>query len=183
MADSGWIAVVGVAVGGGLAAGSALLQTYLQRRSDTANRKRQEVTERRAELKQIYTRYQLAIDGLENAIRELSKARHLAISEHGIDDALRDTQPEEVYEPSQREYDVACEILKLLAPVETIKVADKQRKLFNGFVLEALVGKFNFNASSKTIGEAGQPVLAAMRLDLGTPDESDNISNPQPSDP
>lgn len=113
----------------------------------------------------------------------MSKARHLAISEHGIDDTLRDTQPEEVFEPAQREYDVACEILKLLAPVETIGVTRQQRELFNGFVREAHVGKFNFKASSESIGEAGQPVLAAMRLDLGTPDKSDNILEPQPSNP
>jgi hypothetical protein len=169
-------------VGGGLAAGSALLQTYVQRRSDAANRKGQEAAARHIELKQIYTRYQLAIDRLENEIRELSKACQLAISEDGKDGPSY-KQAEKAYEPAQREYDEACEILKLLAPVKTTEVALQQRELFNGFVREALDGKFDFYASRKSIGAAGQPVLAAMRLDLGTPDKSDKTSVSQPSDP
>jgi hypothetical protein len=84
LADSGWIGVMGVAVGRWPRCQERTTSTYVQRRSDTANRKRQEVTERHAEFKQIYTRYQLAADRLENAIRELSEARRLAISEHSI---------------------------------------------------------------------------------------------------
>jgi hypothetical protein len=98
----------------------------------------------------------------------LSRARHLAISAHGIS-ASRDTQSEEAFEPAQREYDEACEILKLWHPVKTTEVALQQRKLFNGFVLEALDGKFDFKASYESIGEAAQPVPAAMRLDLELP--------------
>ena len=143
---------------------------------------RQEVTERHAELKQIYTRYKLAVDRLESAIREFSEARRLAISEHGIS-APRDTESEQTFEPAQREYDEACEILKLLAPVKTREVALQQRELYNGFVREALDGKYDFDASYESIVEAAQPVLAAMRLDLGTPDKSDNMSMSRRADP
>jgi hypothetical protein len=55
--------------------------------------------------------------------------------------------------------------------------------LYNGFVREALDGKYNFNASNESIVKAAQPVLAAMRLDLGTADKSDNISISQRADP
>lgn len=167
--DSAWIAVVGVAVGGVLASGSALLQPYVQRRFDAANRERQEVTDRHADLRVIYTRYSLAVDGLEEAIRVFSKARQLELSERDID-PLDIAPAAETFEPAQREYDEACQILNLVAPVRTIDLARKQRSLYNGLVREALEGKYDFGASNESIKEASEPLLAAMRLDLGTSD-------------
>jgi hypothetical protein len=172
LASSGWIAVAGVALGGVLAAGSALLQTFVQGRSERANRKRQQVAERHAELKQIYVRYQLAVDRLENAIREMSETRRSVISPPG-GSAAGEAQSDEAFELAQREYDEACEILKLLAPAGTWEVALQQRELYNGFAREGLDGTFDFGTSHEAIGEAAGPVLAAMRRDLGTLDRPD----------
>ena len=176
MVDSAWIAVVGVAVGGVLASGSALIQPFVQRRFDTANRERQEVKDRHADLRVIYTRYQLAIDALEEAIRVFSIARQLELSEKPDINPLDITPAAETFEPSQREYDVACEILKLLAPKKTIDLALAQRSLFNRFVLQALQGENPFAGVTRSmakaaIAKAAEPVLAAMRTDLGTSDE------------
>jgi hypothetical protein len=155
-------------VGGVLASGSALLQPFVQRRSDAANRERQEVTDRRTELKAIYTRYQLAADRLEEAIRVLSEARQLELAERDIG-PRENTSADETFEPAQREYDEACELLRLLAPAKTRDIALRQRSLYNGLANEAREGKYNFNASRQSVKEVAEPVLAAMRLDLGTP--------------
>lgn len=78
MADSGWIAVVGVVVGGSLAGTIGLLQTRFQNRFDALkakeDREHKEISDQRAALMQIYIRYQLAADRLENAIRDLAPA-------------------------------------------------------------------------------------------------------------
>ena len=96
MADSGWIAVVGVLVGGGLAGTVGLLQARLQYRFDTVkakeDREYKETTEQRAALMQVYTWYQLAADRLENAIRELTPTRLAATPERGMG-ASENVQP------------------------------------------------------------------------------------------
>jgi hypothetical protein len=76
----------------------------------------------------------------------------------------------EAFEAAQREYDEVCEILRLGAPSKTVEVALQQRQLFNRFAREALDGSYDHDASYKSIVEAAQPVLAAMRLDLKSPE-------------
>ena len=76
----------------------------------------------------------------------------------------------EAFEAAQREYDEVCEILKLVAPFRTVEVALQQRQLFNRFAREALDGSYNHDASYKLIVQAAQPVLAAMRQDLRSPE-------------
>ena len=172
LADSGWIAVAGVVVGGSLTGAIALLQARSQHRFDTVKsqedrkwaehvdtkeRDHVEMTRRRDELVQTYTRYQLAADRLENAVRELAEARRSG--------APGDTKTETV-EVAQNEYDKVCELIKLLAPLQTMAAALEQRKLFNRFVLAALDDTYDHEANYEAIVEAAQPVLAAMRSDL-----------------
>jgi hypothetical protein len=52
----------------------------------------------------------------------------------------------------------------------TIEVVEHQRRMFNRFAPEALAGSYDHDARRKEIGEAGRPVLAAMRLDLESPE-------------
>jgi hypothetical protein len=173
LADSGWITVVGVAAGGGPAGAVALFQTGLQRRSASEDREHRQITERRAALLEVYTRYQLAADRLENAIRDLAGARRLAKSERGMG-ARRNLQSGdsflEAFEAAQREYDEVCEVLKLVAPSKTKDVALQQRRLFNGFAPQGLDGSYDHEASRGLIAEAAQPVLEAMRHDLEAPE-------------
>ncbi|HEX9356278.1 MAG TPA: hypothetical protein VF933_20975 [Streptosporangiaceae bacterium] len=177
MADSGWIAVVGVIVGGSLAGTIGLLQARSQNRFDTMKAKEdrgyKEITEQRAALMQVFTRYQLAADRLENAIRELAPTRLPATPERGMgasknmpsgNDSL------EAYEAAQQEYDEVCQILQLAAPLRTVEVALQQRQMFNQFAREALDGSYNHDASFKLIVQRAQPVLTAMRQDLSSPE-------------
>ncbi len=172
MVDSGWIAVVGVAVGGSLTAAVTLLQARYNAKSAKEDREYKEITERRADLLKIYTRYQLAADRLENAIRDLAEVRH-AISEGDIKAANRVGSADsflEAFEAAQREYDEVCEILKLVAPRKITEVALEQRKLWNRFAREALDDSYDHNVNYESIVEASQPVLSAMREDLESPE-------------
>jgi len=122
---------------------------------------------------QIYTRYQLAADRLENRIRELAEARHPAILEAGTTDTRRMGEEEkylEGFEAAQREYDEVCELLKLVAPLKTVDIALQQRPLFNRFAREALDGSYNHDASYELIAHAARSVLTAMRVDLQSPE-------------
>jgi hypothetical protein len=123
-------------------------------------RKRQDLTERREALRQIYTRYLLAADRLENTIPELMENRHPENLERHAS----------AFETAQREYDEVCEILKLAAPSKTVEVALQQRQLFNRFAREALDGSYDHNASKELMAGPAQRVFAAMRLDLGSPE-------------
>ncbi len=159
LVDSGWIAVVGVAVGGSLTAAVTLLQARYNVKSAKEDREYKEITERRADLLKIYTRYQLAADRLENAIRDLAEVRH-AISEGDIKAANRVGSADsflEAFEAAQREYDEVCEILKLVAPRKITEVALEQRKLWNRFAREALDDSYDHNANYELIAEAGGP--------------------------
>jgi hypothetical protein len=182
LADSGWIAVAGAAVGGSLTGAIALFQTRSQRRFDTlkiredrkwseqVTAKEQdhvEMTRRRDELVQIYTRYQLAADRLENAVRELAEARRSGTFDEAAD--LHDTKME-AFEAAQTEYDKVCELVKLVAPSETMKVTHQQRQLFNRFVIDALSDTYDHEANYNAIVEAADPVLSAMRSDLRSPE-------------
>jgi hypothetical protein len=172
LVDSGWIAVVGVAVGGSLTAAVTLLQARYNAKSAKEDREYKEITERRADLLKIYTRYQLAADRLENAIRDLAEVRH-AISEGDIKAANRVGSADsflEAFEAAQREYDEVCEILKLVAPRKITEVALEQRKLWNRFAREALDDSYDHNVNYESIVEASQPVLSAMREDLESPE-------------
>jgi hypothetical protein len=206
LADSGWIAVAGVVVGGSLTGAIALFQARSQQRFDTfkiqqdrkwneqvtaKEREHIEMTKRREELVQIYTRYQLPADRLENAIRELAEARRsgtfdeaaertgAALAEDKSLEAerfwkerirkLRDTKIE-AFEAAQDEYDEVCELIKLVVPLKTAKAALQQRQLFNRFVIEALNDTYDHEANYKTIVEAADPVLSAMRSDLRSPE-------------
>jgi len=154
--DAAWIAVVGAIVGGGLTGVVTLLQARMQRTFDlsksAAERHHVDRAKRREELVEVYTRYQLAADRLENAIRELTGcgASH--------------------FEAAQAEYDVACQLLNLLAPRATADAAMRQRRLFNRLALQGLEGTYNHQASIGLITEAATPVLDAMRSDLGSRD-------------
>ncbi len=206
MADSGWIAVAGVLIGGGLTGTIALLQARSQHRFDTfkiqedriwnehvaaKERDHLEMTKRHDELVQIYTRYQLAADRLENAVRALAEARGAGIlpetaeSTGGVvaDDerlAAEDLRLEhirerregqtEAYEAAQGEYDKVCEIIKLAAPYKTVTAALQQRRLFNRFVLEGFNDTYDHDANYAAIVDAAEPVLLAMRLDLRSPE-------------
>jgi hypothetical protein len=177
LADSGWIAVVGVVVGGSLAGTIGLLQARSQNQFETVKEKKdreyKEITEQRAALMQIYTRYQLAADRLENAIRELAPTRLPATPERGM--SASKNMPSgndflEAYEAAQQEYDEVCQVLQLAAPLRTVEVALQQRQMFNQFVREALDGSYNHDASFKLIVQRAQPVLTAMRQDLSSPE-------------
>jgi hypothetical protein len=204
LVDNGWIVVAGAIVGGGLTGTLALLQVRSQHRFDTfkanadhdwseelAAKERDHAirTRRRDELLQIYTRYQLAADRLENAIRQLAEVGVPAASDEVGGSTLKvpadkDQEPESVrkehsrrlrniklegYEAAQDEYDRVCELIKLVAPTNTMETAIRQRQLFNSFVVEALDGRYNHKANYEAIIEAADPVLRAMRLDLGSP--------------
>jgi hypothetical protein len=137
-------------------------------------RERQDLAERREALRKVYIRYLLAVDLLENRIRELGDARRSTISERGMN-ATGTTQSGDAFlerfEAAQREYDEVCEILKLAAPSKTVQVVRQQRELFNGFAPEAIHGHYDHDASKKeSIAEVAEPVFAVMRLDLGIPD-------------
>jgi hypothetical protein len=178
LADSGWIAVAGAAVGGTLTGALALFQARSQRRFDRSKaaedrrwnehvaateRDHAEMTRRRDELVQIYTRYQLAADRLENAIRELAEARR-------SDAPTLLNIRTEAFEEAQAEYDKVCELVKLVAPPETMKSALQQRKLFNRFAVDALNDSYDHEGSYSAIVEAAEPVLMAMRADLRSPE-------------
>jgi len=206
LADSGWVAVAGVLVGGSLTGTIALYQARSQQRFDTLKihedrrwseqvtakeREHIEITKRREELVQIYTRYQLAADRLENAIRELAEARRSgtldeATGRNGLVLAedksleeerlwkerireLRDAKLE-AFEAAQADYDEVCELIRLVAPLKTAKAALQQRQLFNRFVIEALNDTYDHEANYKAIVEAADPVLSAMRSDLRSPE-------------
>jgi hypothetical protein len=188
LADSGWIVVVAAAVGGSLTGAIALIQAQRQQKRDAekADRdhkwaeeqsdkehERQDLAERRASVLQVYTRYQLAADRLENAIRELANSRRAAASARDTSTTKKTHSGDsflEAFEAAQREYDEVCEILKLVAPSKTTEVILQQRRMFNRFAPEALAGSYDHDAKIEAIGEAGRPVLAAMRLDLESPE-------------
>lgn len=177
LADSGWIAVVGVVVGGSLAGTIGLLQTRFQNRFDALkakeDREHKEISDQRAALMQIYIRYQLAADRLENAIRDLAPALAPATAEDGVGAAKNIRSADdflEGFEAAQREYDEVCEILKLAAPSRTVEVALRQRQLFNRFAREALDGSYDHSTKLGSIDQVAQPVLAAMRQDLSSPE-------------
>ena len=177
LADSGWIAVAGVVVGGGLAGTIGLLQARAQNRFDIVkareDRDYKEVTDQRAALMQVYIRYQLAADRLENAIRELAPTRLPATSLGGMGTSKSMQSGNgflEAFEAAQQEYDEVCQILQLAAPSRTVKVALEQRQLFNQFAREALDGSYDHDASMKLMGRRAQPVLTAMRQDLRSPE-------------
>jgi hypothetical protein len=150
-----------------------------------------EMTKRREELVQIYTRYQLAADRLENAIRELAEARRsgtldeatgrsgLVLAEDkSLEDErlwkerireLRDAKLE-AFEAAQADDDEVCELIRLVAPLKTAKAALQQRQLFHRFVIEALNDTYDHEANYKAIVEAADPVLSAMRSDLRSPE-------------
>jgi hypothetical protein len=150
-----------------------------------------EMTKRREELVQIYTRYQLAADRLENAIRELAEARRSgtldeATGRNGLvlaeDKSLEDERlwkerirelrdaKLEAFEAAQADYDEVCELIRLVAPLKTAKAALQQRQLFHRFVIEALNDTYDHEANYKAIVEAADPVLSAMRSDLRSPE-------------
>jgi len=87
-----------------LTAAVTLLQARYNAKSAKEDREYKEITERRADLLRIYTRYQLAADRLENAIRDLAEVRH-AISEGDIKAANRVGSADsflEAFEAAQR---------------------------------------------------------------------------------
>lgn len=180
LADSGWIAVAGAVVGGSLAGIIALLQVRWQHKFDTTKSREErqwterattkerdhvEMVRRRDELLEIYTRYQLAADRVENAVRELTDARRAAHSDDAhIDEAYE--LKRDSYETAQNEYDKVCEVVKLIAPLRTIETILRQRQLFNRFALQAFDGSYDHTASFPAIVEVADPVLRAMRSDL-----------------
>ena len=187
MADSGLIAIAGAVVGGGLTGVIALLQARGQHRFDTfktqeerkwnervtaKERENIELTKRRDELVQIYTRYQLAADRLENAVRELAEAGCTSAVDEAPKEHLHDAHVNhmEAFEAAQDEYDEVCELIKLVAPSKTVKAALQQRQLFNHFVIEALNDSYDHQANYNAIVEAATPVLSAMRSDLRSPE-------------
>jgi hypothetical protein len=180
LVDSGWIAVAGAVVGGSLTGVIALLQVRWQHKFDTARRREDrqwsessataerqhaEMVLRRTELLELYTRYQLTVDRVENAVRELSDVRRAVQSDGnhlGDDYELK----RDAYETAQNEYDKACEMVKLVAPLRTIQVIIQQRQMFNRFTLQAFDGSYDHAASFPAIAEAADLVLKAMRSDL-----------------
>jgi hypothetical protein len=164
LADSGWIVVAGAVVGGSLTGTVAFLQARWQHKFDAAKsqedrrwteqvtareRDHAEMTRRRDELLEIYTRYQLAADRLENAVRELADVRPSAYPDAATAQAgepvpggsdpqvnhLREERLAELYEikrdayeTAQNEYDKACQIVNLIAPLQTVEVILRQRQ-------------------------------------------------------
>ena len=152
MVDNGWLVVAGAAVGAISTGAVTLVQASWQDRGNSEQRQREDARRRRAELTQIYTRYQLAADRLENRIREL----------RGPDVGG------DAFESAQNEYDEACQLVGLLAPSATVDVVLHQRRLFNEFARQALDGQYDHDRNRGRIGDAARPVLNAMRRDLGT---------------
>jgi hypothetical protein len=150
--DSGWFAVLGAVVGAGTTGTVTLLQARWQRRDTAEQVHRDDVQRRRGELTQLFTRYQLAADRVENAIRAL----------RGPDGGSQD------FEAAQNEYDEACQVVGLLAPPHTADVVLRQRRLFNELAEQAMTGRYDHDRSRHRIADAAQPVLDAMRTDLGT---------------
>ena len=155
-----------------------------------SERDRVEMTRRRDELLEIYIRYQLAADRIENAVRELADVsrpvRPDAATAQAGEPAAGGSDPQvnhlrkerlaelyeikrDAYEIAQNEYDKACEIVKLIAPLQTVEVILRQRQLFNRFVREAFDGRYDHPMSYPAIVEAADPVLGAMRSDLHPP--------------
>jgi len=152
MVDSGWLVVAGAAVGAVSTGAVALVQARWQERGTSEQRRREDAVRRRGELTQLYTRYQLAADCLENTIRELRGP-----------DVSRDA-----FETAQNEYDEACQVVGLLAPSATVDAVLAQRRVFNELAQQALSGQYDHDRSRAPIGYAARPVLEAMRRDLGT---------------
>src|SRR6266550_2922780 len=100
MVDNGWLVVAGAAVGAISTGAVTLVQASWQDRGNSEQQQREDARRRRAELTQIFTRYQLAADRLENRIRELRRP------DVGGD----------AFESAQNEYDEACQLVGLLAP-------------------------------------------------------------------
>jgi hypothetical protein len=151
MVDSGWFAVLGAVVGAGTTGGVTLLQARWQRHDTVEQLRRDDAQRRRAELTQLFTRYQLAADRLENSIREL----------RGRDVGMQD------FEAAQNEYDEACQVVGLLAPPRTADEVLRQRRLFNELAEQAMASQYDHDRSRHRIADAAQPVLDAMRTDLG----------------
>jgi hypothetical protein len=63
-------------------------------------------------------------------------------------------------------HSTGCQIVNLIAPLQTVEVILRQRQLFNRFVREAFDGRYDHTASYPAIVEAADPVLGAMRSDL-----------------
>jgi hypothetical protein len=139
VADGGWLAVAGVAVGGLLTGSVALFQNRSQQRFErqraldergwaeaTTARERShaERIRRRQELLDVYTRYQVAADRFENAVRALA--------------ASSEPSAREGFELAQDEYDRATERIRLLAPAATAELAMNQRDAFNGLAAAAI---------------------------------------------
>jgi hypothetical protein len=152
MVDNGWFAVAGAAVGAISTGAVTLTQARWQGRETSEQRRRDDALRRRRELTQLYTRYQLAADRLENTIREL----------RGPDVGL------DAFEAAQNEYDEACQVVGLLAPSATVDAVLYQRRLFNELAEQALAGQYDHDRSRGRIGDAARPVIDAMRRDLGT---------------
>jgi hypothetical protein len=191
MSDSGWLAVAGAIAGGSVAGTIALLQARYQHRFDlqkgtddrhwqeerlAGERAHADARQRRDRLMEAYTRYQLAADRLEDAARELGDAVSQQPEEpveagHASPPGEGERAALARHAAAQAEYDEACEALKLLAPAATVDVALAQRRLLNRLVREALAGVYDHEARLPEIVAAAEPVLRAMRTDLGTLDD------------
>lgn len=156
MASDAWIAVLAALGGGALTGVLTLSQARLQHRYELTKVRDADIrtltAERRIQLRDVYARYRLAADRLENAIRK-------AVGP--VD------QP---YELAQNEYDAVCQELELLAPLRTVELALSQRTLFNSLSRAALTGNYHHDQVIDGIRAAAAPVLEAMRTDLGSVD-------------
>ena len=169
MADGGWLAVAGAAVGGLLTGAMAFVQNRSQQRfelrraaderrwSETTtaqDRGHAERVRRRQELLDVYTRYQLAADRFENAVRDLAASGPASRSD---------------LEAAQGEYDRATELMRLLAPEATAGLALQQRTAFTALAAAALRGDYDDAEARRTIADVSAPLLGSMRLDLDGP--------------
>ena len=179
MANSGWIALAGAVAGGTVAGSIALLQARYQHRHElqkaerdhrwqderlTSERTHADAQRARDRLMDVYTRYQLAADRLEDAARGLGDAVRSAPATAGHEAAL------DRHATAQSVYDEAFEVLNLVAPAATVALALAQRRLLNRLVREALAGTYDDEANRPAIAAAAEPLLRAMRIDLGTRD-------------
>lgn len=168
MADGGWAAVVGVALGGLLTAAAALLQNLSHQRFELQRsaqehrraieaaregREHDEQVRRRQELVEVYTQYQLAADRFENAVRALGSAD--AAGPAGL-------------EPAQQEYDRACELVRLIGSPPTLDAALAQRGVLNDLAAAALGGRYDDALARARIADVAAPVLESMRRDLSS---------------
>lgn len=169
MADGGWLAVVGVVVGGLLTGSVALLQNRSRQRFEMqkalddrrwsegtthSERGHAEQLKRRQELLDVYTRYQLAADRFESAVRAIASSDEPSTLQQ--------------FEAAQDEYDHATELIRLLAPSGTVELALGQRRVFNRLAAGAIQHTYDDDEARNVIAKVTEPLLTRMRRDLNT---------------